>query len=192
MSDSLAAPARLARSNVCGLVEVTVPRIPHAGERFLAALACARRGIPVVPLHHPVVAGQPPVVACSCQEPGCPWAGAHPITVDGVADATIDPLRITWWWRRFPAANLGLATGVGFDVLVVHGSEGDALRWSVLAAALRAGGPLVRAGGDGWVFYFAPTGAPSQRPHGLAEQRRDGQAQRDGQPVRRLRHLLRR
>jgi hypothetical protein len=168
VSDSLAAPATLARSSACGRMEVTVPRIPHAGERFPAALACARRGIPVVPLHHPVVAGQPPVVACSCQEPGCPWAGAHPITVDGVADATIDPLRITWWWRRFPAANLGLATGVGFDVLVVHGSEGDALRWSVVAAALRAGGPLVRTGGDGWHFYFAPTGAPSQRPHGLA------------------------
>jgi Bifunctional DNA primase/polymerase, N-terminal len=145
-----------------------MPRIPYAGERFLAALGCAHRGIPVVPLHHPVVAGQPPVVACSCQEPGCPRAGAHPIAGEGAADATIDPLRISWWWRRFPAANLGLASGVGFDVLVVHGSEGDAFRWSVVAAALRAGGPLVRTGGDGWHFYFAPTGAPSQRPHGLA------------------------
>jgi Bifunctional DNA primase/polymerase, N-terminal len=145
-----------------------MPRIPHAGERFLAALGCARRGIPVVPLHHPVVAGQPPAVACSCQEPDCRRAGAHPITVHGVADATIDPLRITWWWRRFPSANLGLASGVGFDVLVVHGSEGDAARWSVVAEALRAGGPLVRTGGDGWHFYFAPTGAPCQRPRGLA------------------------
>jgi len=53
-------------------------------------------------------------------------------------------------------------------VLVVHGSEGDAVRWSVVAEALRAGGPLVRTGGDGWHFYFAPTGAPGQRPHGLA------------------------
>jgi hypothetical protein len=144
-----------------------MPPIPHAGERFLAALGCARRGLPVLPLHHPVVAGQPPVVACSCQEPGCHRAGAHPMTLRGVADATTDPLRITWWWRRFPQANLGLATGVGFDVLVVHGSEGDAARWSLLAEALRAGGPLVRTGGDGWHFYFAPTGAPSQLPWGL-------------------------
>jgi hypothetical protein len=37
----------------------------------------------------------------------------------------------------------------------------------VLAEALRAGGPLVRTGGDGWHFYFAPTGAPSQLPWGL-------------------------
>jgi len=145
-----------------------MPRIPHAGERFLAALGCARRGIPVIPLHHPVTFGRPPAVACSCQEPDCPRAGAHPMTLHGVADATIDPIRLTWWWRRFPEANLGLATGVGFEVLVVHGSEGDAVRWSVVAEALRAGGPLVRTGGDGWHFYFAPTGAPGQRPHGLA------------------------
>ncbi|HZA82065.1 MAG TPA: bifunctional DNA primase/polymerase, partial [Actinomycetes bacterium] len=144
-----------------------MPPIPHAGERFLAALGCARRGLPVLPLHHPVVAGLPPVVACSCQEPGCHRAGAHLMTLRGVADATTDPLRITWWWRRFPQANLGLATGVGFDVLVVHGSEGDAARWSLLAEALRAGGPLARTGGDGWHFYFAPTGARSQRPWGL-------------------------
>jgi hypothetical protein len=99
---------------------------------------------------------------------GCGGPGAHPMTVHGVADATVDPLRITWWWRRFPQANLGLATGVAFDVLVVHGSEGDAVRWSVVAEALRAGGPLVRTGGDGWHFYFAPAGAPGQRPYGLA------------------------
>jgi hypothetical protein len=144
-----------------------MPRVPRAGERFLAAVDWARRGIPVVPLHHPVVAGQPPVVSCSCQEPGCHRAGAHPMTLRGAADATTDPLRITWWWRRFPEANLGLATGVGFDVLVVHGCQGDAARWLVLAEALRAGGPLVRTGGDGWHFYFAPTGAPSQLPWGL-------------------------
>jgi hypothetical protein len=145
-----------------------MPRIPHAGERFLAALGCARRGAPVLPLHHPVAFGRPPAVACSCQEPDCDRPGAHPMTVHGVADATVDPMRITWWWRRFPEANLGLATGVAFDVLVVHGSEGDAVRWSVVAEALRAGGPLVRTGGDGWHFYFAPAGAPGQRPYGLA------------------------
>jgi hypothetical protein len=144
-----------------------MPRIPHAGERFLAALGCARRGIPVLPLHYPVAAGHPPVVACSCQEPGCRRAGAHPVTVGGAAEATTDPLRITWWWRRFPEANLGLASGVGFEVLVVHGTEGDTARWSLLAEALRAGGPLVRTGGDGWQFYFAPVGARSQRPWGL-------------------------
>jgi hypothetical protein len=145
-----------------------MPRIPHAGERFLAALGCARRGAPVLPLHHPVAFGRPPAVACSCQEPDCGQPGAHPLTLHGVADATVDPLRLTWWWRRFPEANLGLATGVAFDVLVVHGSEGDAVRWSVVAEALRAGGPLVRTGGDGWHFYFAPAGAPGQRPYGLA------------------------
>jgi Bifunctional DNA primase/polymerase, N-terminal len=143
-------------------------RTPHAGERFRAALGCARRGIPVLPLHHPVISGPPTRIGCSCEEPACLQVGAHPIPQHGVEDATTDPLRIAWWWRRFPEANLGLATGYGFDALVVHGSEGDSARWLLVAEALRASGPLVRTGGDGWHFYFAPTGLASHRPLGLA------------------------
>jgi hypothetical protein len=50
----------------------------------------------------------------------------------------------------------------------VRGSVGDTARGSVVAEALRSGGPLVRAGGDTWHFLFAPTGLASQRPWGLA------------------------
>jgi Bifunctional DNA primase/polymerase, N-terminal len=143
-------------------------KVTQAGARYLAALAYARRGLPVVPLHYAVFGGRPTAVACSCGEPACARVGAHPLPAHGAADATTDPVRITWWWRRFPEANVGLATGAGFDALVVRGSVGDTSRWLAIAEALRSGGPLVRAGGDTWHFLFAPTGLASQRPWGLA------------------------
>src|ERR1700683_886551 len=70
------------------------------------ALACARRGCPVFP----------------CQ-PGT----KRPSTRHGFLDATIDPSRIEYWWRRQPQANLGIATGgPGPDVLDIdqHGPAG--------------------------------------------------------------------
>ena len=143
-------------------------RVPQAGARYLAALDYARRGLPVVPLHYVVRSRRTTAVACSCGEPACARVGAHPLAAHGAADATTDPIRLTWWWRRFPEANVGLATGTSFDALIVHGSSGDTARWSVFAQALRSAGPLVRTGGDTWHFLFAPMGLASQRPWGLA------------------------
>jgi hypothetical protein len=71
------------------------------------ALAYAARGWPVFP----------------CQ-PG----GKQPATRHGFLDATTDPDKITWWWRRHPGANLAIATGQpGPDVLDVdqHGQAGN-------------------------------------------------------------------
>jgi hypothetical protein len=71
------------------------------------ALAYARHGWPVFP----------------CQ-PG----GKQPATRHGFLDATTDPDKITWWWRRQPEANLAIATGQpGPDVLDVdqHGQVGN-------------------------------------------------------------------
>jgi hypothetical protein len=147
---------------------VRVPQLPQAGTRYLAALDYARRGLPVVPLHYALRDRRTTTVACSCGEPACTRVGAHPLPSHGAADATTDPIRLTWWWRRFPEANVGLATGVGFDALIVRGSVGDTARWAVIAQALRSAGPLARTGGDTWHFLFAPAGLASQRPWGLA------------------------
>jgi hypothetical protein len=144
------------------------PVPPAGGARYLAALDYARRGLPVVPLHYLVRNTRTSAAGCSCGEPACPRVALHPLPAHGAADATTDPIRLSWWWRRFPEANVGLATGTGFDALIVHGSVGDGARWAVIAEALRAGGPLVRAGGDSWHFLFGPTGLASQRPWGLA------------------------
>ncbi len=142
-------------------------------ENLQAALAYAGRGIPVLPLHHPVV--RPPVatgarapVACSCGNPACRSIGKHPLAERGLEAATTDPGRLTWWWRRFPLANVGLGTGVAFDVLDVDSSQAaNSLRWFTVAYVAKGRGPLARTGGDGWHFYLAPTGLGNLHPRGL-------------------------
>jgi hypothetical protein len=143
-------------------------------KRLRQALAYAARGIPVLPLHHPVVRRSAVErslieVGCSCSDRGCAAVGKHPVAPLGAAEATTDPERLVWWWRRFPEANVGLATGWVFDVLDVDGPEsGDTARWSAVAQVLGRRGPLVRTGGDGWHFYLAPTGLHDPRVRGLA------------------------
>lgn len=95
------------------------------GLRF--ALAYARRGWPVLPAHWPRGRG------CSCGRPDCPSPAKHPRyhPVDlphGVRNASTDPAVIARWWRRWPQANVALATGApaGFIVVDVdHRHGGD-------------------------------------------------------------------
>jgi O-acetyl-ADP-ribose deacetylase (regulator of RNase III) len=146
----------------------------EAEELREAAVGYARRGIPVLPLHYPVQRSQAgrSVVGCSCRAPDCGQVGKHPLAAlvpHGVKDASRDPAVVATWWRRFPQANIGLATGVIFDALDVDGPKGS--------AALRAfttnqhvelpAGPLVRTGSGGWHLYLAPTGLGNPTPRGL-------------------------
>jgi O-acetyl-ADP-ribose deacetylase (regulator of RNase III) len=149
--------------------------IPDAGELAAAAVGYAHRGIPVLPLHYPVQRPRPgqATVSCSCRAPDCGQIGKHPLAAlvpQGVNDASSDPAVVAGWWRRFPQANVGLATGVIFDAVDADGPDG--------AAALRAfaadhglelpPGPLVRTGSGGWHLYLAPTGLGNPSPRGLA------------------------
>ena len=71
------------------------------------ALAYARRGWPVFPLHHP-----DPRRGCSCIDAlECRSPGKHPRTRKGLKDATTDERQIRRWWEHYPLANVGLATG---------------------------------------------------------------------------------
>jgi hypothetical protein len=151
-----------------------------------AALGYASRGIPVLPLHHPLphrgdlqaLTGDhqlPSPVArmsCSCRDPGCGQVGKHPLgslAPHGVTDATTNRARVLAWWTRHPQANIGLATGRLFDVLDVDGPAGErAIRQLFAAHGLQSSGPMVRTGGGGWHFYLAPTGLGNVHPRGLA------------------------
>ena len=124
------------------------PSIGDGGDRaaspvlLRAALAYARRGIPVFP---------------------CEARGKAPLTYSGFLDATTDPRRIEAWWRRWPGANVGIPTGERSGLLVLDVDLRDGGPGS-LAELERAGGPLpetarARTGGGGMhVFFQYPTG----------------------------------
>jgi Bifunctional DNA primase/polymerase, N-terminal len=151
-----------------------------------AALAYASRGIPVLPLHHPVAhrsgvqrlsPGQPLIppesgAGCSCGDWACGQVAKHPLGAlvpHGVKDATCNRARVLAWWASHPMANIGLATGHRFDVLDVDGPAGaQAIRALAAIHGLASAGPLVRTGGGGWHYYLAPTGLGNVHPTGLA------------------------
>lgn len=104
----------------------------------------------VLPLHG-IVRGR-----CTCGKANCESAGKHPLTVNGVKDASSDPDVIRAWWRRGPAANVGIATGGGLVVLDVDPRHGGL---DSLKAIQQEHGPLpvtvtVTTGGGGYHFYF--------------------------------------
>ncbi|GAA1742210.1 bifunctional DNA primase/polymerase [Luedemannella helvata] len=113
-----------------------------------AALRYARRGVPVFPLHTPAGPG-----GCSCANDGCPSPGKHPRVRHGVHDASTEPRAIRAWWRRWPLANIGLATGVVMDVCDLDTEDG----LSAVRRLITTTGPTVRSG-HGWHLWFAPTG----------------------------------
>jgi putative DNA primase/helicase len=84
-----------------------------------AALTYAGRGWLVFPCHS-IQAGR-----CSCSNPDCPSPGKHPLTRNGVKDATANPALIQAWFGNWPTANIGLSC-VGRVVLDSdrdHGGE---------------------------------------------------------------------
>jgi putative DNA primase/helicase len=46
-------------------------------------------------------------------------SGKHPRTKNGVHNATTDPEQIRRWWRQWPSANIGVATGRISDIIVI-------------------------------------------------------------------------
>ena len=116
-----------------------------------AALAYARRGWPVLALHT-VRNG-----ACTCAVRACGSPGKHPRRHEedlrnGVRDATTDEVSIKRWWDRWPAANIGIATGrvagfIAMDIDPRHGGD-DSLdkllylhgRWPETVEAITGGG----------------------------------------------------
>jgi hypothetical protein len=135
-----------------------------------AALGYAAWAIPVYPVHWPRRIPDGANLACSCRRgAACDRPAKHPLLRHGVKDATTNPDRIEGWWRRWPQANIGLATGICFDALDIDGPAGlAALGQLPEAAGLRLAGPLVATGGGGWHHWFAPTGLGNRPPRGLA------------------------
>lgn len=106
-----------------------------------AALSYAKRGWPVFPL----------------------WPGNKtPLTKDGFKSASTDHDIVLAWWHQWPDANIGIATGVGFDVLDIDGPVGKASLHAFLrehdASFYLHRGPVSRTG-KGLHLLFLPTGS---------------------------------
>jgi Bifunctional DNA primase/polymerase, N-terminal/AAA domain/Primase C terminal 1 (PriCT-1) len=115
------------------------------------ALFYASRNFFVLPLHAVCVDR-----SCSCENPKCTSIGKHPLTPNGVKDATRSPERIREWWRRYPFANVGIATGRGLLVIDIdprHGGSLEAFKASIALPKTAT----VQTGGGGWHLYFAYT-----------------------------------
>lgn len=82
-----------------------------------------------------------------------------PLTRHGFKDATTDPARIRRWWAETPAANIGLPTGIAFDVIDIDPPKGC---WSwtelVRAEALPPIHGKAITARCGVHLYVAPTG----------------------------------
>lgn len=87
-----------------------------------AALGYIRRGLAVLPLHMVQYGG-----VCSCGKKNCGSPGKHPLTENGVHDASKDAAQVRAWWDRWPNANIGIATGAasGIFVIDVDGEAGE-------------------------------------------------------------------
>lgn len=71
------------------------------------ALAYAKAGLPVIPLHGVLDDG-----SCTCGSAGCSSPGKHPRTPKGLKEATTEVKQIKRWWgpNKWPSASIG---GVG-------------------------------------------------------------------------------
>lgn len=91
----------------------------------------------------------------------CQPRGKRPLTKNGVKDAITDPEVIRRWWRRWPSANVGIATGAsGLVVIDLDGDEG--LRsWQTLRAELGLPADIPQvATAKGCHLYFGTNGTP--------------------------------
>ena len=101
----------------------------------------------------------PSRAGCTCPDSACPDPGKHPRLRGWQRLAAVDPAVVGEWWRRWPQANLGLATGRRFDVLDLDGEQGvEALRAALSITPTEHPGPVARTGGGGWHLLYAPTG----------------------------------
>ncbi len=116
------------------------------------ALALLRLGLCLVPMHRPTDGG------CSCNKGrGCRSVGKHPRIKSWTDNASGDESVVRGWWRRWPGANVGIATGArsGIVVLDLDGPEG--IEAAKRLAAPHGGLPrtlAVRTGGGGFHCFF--------------------------------------
>lgn len=117
------------------------------------AVEYAAQGYKILPLHFPTFKQK-----CSCGKKSCSSIGKHPITKNGLKDASSDPLKIHEWWNNFPTANIGILTGTATGIVVLdidkdHGGF-ESLRILQTNYGIFSNTKQVQTGGGGLHIYF--------------------------------------
>lgn len=95
-----------------------MPAVDTTPSMLPAALWWARHGIPIFPAWWPTEG------RCACPQGGnCHSPGKHPLTANGLHDASNDESVIREWWTRWPHANIAVPTGTHFDVVDIDGAH---------------------------------------------------------------------
>lgn len=129
--------AELGQDDIAADLEAQITELDRRPPRLLdAALLYASWGWPVFPLRP---------------------QSKVPATRHGFKDATTDRDRIEAWWKRHPDANIGLPTGLAFDVIDIDVPAGVGAFAKLAAADGEIHGHVATSSG-GAHFYVAPTG----------------------------------
>lgn len=116
-----------------------------------AALRYARAGLKVLPLYEGNYR-----TPCACGRSDCHSPGKHPRTKHGVREATNDLKVVEQWWRQWPEANIGIATGHKVCVLDVDFDKGgyQSLEWMQSVYGELPPTWVCSTGGGGRHYFF--------------------------------------
>lgn len=123
---------------------------------FLSALwYSSRKRWQLVPLHS-LQNG-----ICSCRRPDCSSPGKHPLTANGLLDASKEPGQIQEWWTRWPFANVGIVTGPASGLFVLDVDDKNGGMDSIATLPVLPDTVVCLTGGGGLHYFFKYPEGPS-------------------------------
>ena len=126
-----------------------------------SALRLAQRGIKVIPLWWP----ENGVCMCPRGE-NCPSPAKHPLTFNGLKDASSNTDTISNWWVKYPNANIGLITGGEIDVIDVDGAIPAYQQLIADIGAPEHVATVITGRGDGGLHIYCTPGGNKTIPSG--------------------------
>ncbi len=132
----------------------------QTNELLASALELADLGMSVIPLWWPIGS------TCACPKGDqCSSAAKHPLTMNGLKDATLDANVIKTWWAKWPSANVGLCTGTEIDVIDVDGAIAEYNQLTRDNGIPEHVATVVTGRGEGGIHVYCSPGGNKQSHH---------------------------